>query len=295
MIENRPWLTFISHLILAIGVVIVALPVYVTFVASTHTAEEVLEAPIPMLPGRHLVENYTAGLAHGAGPAPLVPVRDVAPPAAQGTLGPAPLAAGAAPVLDFYCSLRSPYTYLAAPRVQRLARHYGAELRLRFLLPMVMRGLPVPRAKRIYIVQDTKREAERLGMRFGRIVDPVGPPTERGLAVLHRAIAAGKGPAFLESFLQGVFADGIDAGTDAGLGRIAARAGLDSAFVAAALADDAWRAVAQANREELLALGLWGVPSFRVDARPAQWGQDRLWAIEEDLIAARRATAKASD
>ena len=67
MIENRPLLTFISHLILAIGVVAVALPVYVTFVASTHTAAEVLQAPTPMLPGSHLLENYAAVIAHGAG------------------------------------------------------------------------------------------------------------------------------------------------------------------------------------------------------------------------------------
>ena len=67
MIENRPLLNFVSHVILAIGVAIVALPVYVTFVASTHTAEEVLQAPMPMLPGSHLVENYAAALAHGAG------------------------------------------------------------------------------------------------------------------------------------------------------------------------------------------------------------------------------------
>ncbi len=58
VIENRPLLTFVSHAILVIGVVIVALPVYVTFVASTHTAEEVLQAPMPMLPGGHLLENY---------------------------------------------------------------------------------------------------------------------------------------------------------------------------------------------------------------------------------------------
>jgi sn-glycerol 3-phosphate transport system permease protein len=67
MIENRPLLTLISHLILAIGVAIVAFPVYVTFVASSHTAEEVLQAPMPMLPGGHLIENYLAVLAHGAG------------------------------------------------------------------------------------------------------------------------------------------------------------------------------------------------------------------------------------
>ena len=34
----------------------------------------------------------------------------------------------------------------------------------------------------------------------------------------------------------------------------------------------------------------WGVPSFRVDANPARWGQDRLWQVERDLIAATGAT-----
>jgi sn-glycerol 3-phosphate transport system permease protein len=67
MIENRPLLTFFSHVVLAIGVAIVALPVYVTFIASTHTAQEVLQAPMSLLPGGHLVENYTAVLAHGSG------------------------------------------------------------------------------------------------------------------------------------------------------------------------------------------------------------------------------------
>ena len=67
MVENRPLLTFVSHVILAIGVLIVALPVYVTFVASTRTTEDVIHAPMPMLPGTHLLENYGTVLAHGAG------------------------------------------------------------------------------------------------------------------------------------------------------------------------------------------------------------------------------------
>ena len=67
MIEKRPLLTFVSHLILVLGVVIVALPLYVAFVASSRTAEDVIHAPMPLLPGTHLVENYAAVLAHGAG------------------------------------------------------------------------------------------------------------------------------------------------------------------------------------------------------------------------------------
>jgi 2-hydroxychromene-2-carboxylate isomerase len=149
---------------------------------------------------------------------------------------------------------------------------------------MVMRGLPVPLAKRLYILHDNKREAKRLGLPFGCVVDPVGEPTERGLALLHKAITLGKGPALAESFLQGVFAEGVDAGSDAGLSLIASRAGLSAADVAAALADSGWRAVAEANRTDLLARGLWGVPSFRINERPAVWGQDRLWMLEQDLI-----------
>jgi 2-hydroxychromene-2-carboxylate isomerase len=216
-----------------------------------------------------------ARLLKKAGAPLLAPVKEVTLSGTRGS------AKGA--TLDYYLSFRSPYSYLAAERVRRLAEHYGATLRLRFVLPMVMRGLPVPGAKRFYITLDTKREAERLGMPFGTIVDPVGKPTERGLAVLHQAIQAGKGSAFAESFLKGVFAEGIDAGSDAGLNKLAERAGLERTLVASALKDESWRTVAEANREELFALGLWGVPSFRVNNSEAHWGQDRLWVIEQEL------------
>src|SRR5499425_2663146 len=69
MIENRPFLTFLSHAILVLGVAIVAFPVYITFIASTHTVQEILAAPMPLTPGSHLVENYTNALKHGAGEA----------------------------------------------------------------------------------------------------------------------------------------------------------------------------------------------------------------------------------
>lgn len=190
------------------------------------------------------------------------------------------------PRLDAYVSLRSPYTWLAMDRLMALAEIYGAELRLRPVLPMVMRGLPVPRAKRLYIVRDARREAERLGLPFGRIADPVGRPAERGLAVLFHAITLGRGAAFARAFLKGVFADGIDAGADRGLNYLAAQAGLTEADVRAGLKDDGWRAQAEANREAMLALGVWGVPAFQVNDLPAHWGQDRLWAVEADLRAA---------
>ena len=187
-------------------------------------------------------------------------------------------------IIDYWFSFRSPYSWISFPRMKRLADHYGAELRLRFILPMVMRGLPVPRVKRMYIMLDTKREAEQAGIPFGTVVDPVGPGAERALAVLHRAIALGRGEAFAELGQRAAFADGIDLASDEGLYDVARRAGLDDAAVKAALGDEGWRPVAEENRKALFAAGLWGAPSFRVNGLPAHWGQDRFWALEDDIL-----------
>jgi sn-glycerol 3-phosphate transport system permease protein len=63
MVERRPWLDFLSHAILIIGVLVVAFPVYITFVASTHTTQEVVQSPMPLFPGPHLIENYATALS----------------------------------------------------------------------------------------------------------------------------------------------------------------------------------------------------------------------------------------
>jgi len=187
------------------------------------------------------------------------------------------------PTIDFFLSLRSPYTAIAAPRVFELGRLTGAQVRLRYVLPMVMRGLPVPRIKRSYIAMDAAREAYVRGTPFGRINDPLGRPTERGMALIPLAERLGLGQRYVLSFLQGVWAEGIDAGRDSGLRRIAERAGLSWSDALKAIDDSAWRQTAEDNRTALFALGLWGVPSFAV-GDTAVWGQDRLWAIREALM-----------
>ena len=65
MVENRPWVTFFSHAVLILGVLAVAFPLYVTFVASTLSLKEIMQVPMPLLPGSHLVENYSQVLGGG--------------------------------------------------------------------------------------------------------------------------------------------------------------------------------------------------------------------------------------
>jgi len=200
-----------------------------------------------------------------------------------GTDWQAPVALARPQPIEFFVSLRSPYSALATARVYALARHASVPVHLRYVLPMVMRGLPVPREKRRYISLDAAREAHLRGIPFGRLNDPVGRPTERGLALIPLARRIGCEEAYLLSFMRGVWAEGIDAGSDRGLRTIAERAGLRWDDARDALRETGWRSIAEANRAALLALGLWGVPSFQVGG-VAVWGQDRLWAVQDALL-----------
>ena len=74
MVERRPALTMLSHLILVLGVLIVAFPLYIAFVASTHTANEIVQAPMPMLPGAHFLDNYASALFGNTGGGSKAPV-----------------------------------------------------------------------------------------------------------------------------------------------------------------------------------------------------------------------------
>jgi sn-glycerol 3-phosphate transport system permease protein len=64
----------LAHAILLLGVAVVAFPLYVTFVAATQTAEAIVHAPMPLLPGGHLIENLGTALGGGAGAGSSAPV-----------------------------------------------------------------------------------------------------------------------------------------------------------------------------------------------------------------------------
>ena len=65
MVENRPFLTFLSHLTVIVGLLIIAFPVWMTFVASTHDQDTMLRSPVPIWPGSHMLENYWTVLVEG--------------------------------------------------------------------------------------------------------------------------------------------------------------------------------------------------------------------------------------
>jgi sn-glycerol 3-phosphate transport system permease protein len=77
MVENRPILDFICHLILIAGVAIVIFPVYLALIASTHGPFDFMSGLVPMLPGKDMLANYSAMLDTGmstSGAPPLWPM-----------------------------------------------------------------------------------------------------------------------------------------------------------------------------------------------------------------------------
>jgi sn-glycerol 3-phosphate transport system permease protein len=63
MVERNPWLKLLSHAVLIVGVALVAFPIYITWVASTHTTDAIVQVPMPLLPGSQMIENYRVALS----------------------------------------------------------------------------------------------------------------------------------------------------------------------------------------------------------------------------------------
>ena len=190
--------------------------------------------------------------------------------------------------LELYASLRSPYTAVIFDRAVAFAQHAGVELKLRPVLPMVMRGVPATREKGMYIFMDAAREARVAGVPYGNFYDPIGDPARRCYALYPWAASQGKGVELCSSFLRHAFALGVNTNNDRGLRKVVEAAGLDWGAAQAHREDTAWEALLEDNRQTMYAAGLWGVPSFRLlnpagEALLVTWGQDRLWLVAHTL------------
>ena len=232
-----------------------------------------------------------AQLAKDFPPAP--PVIEMRPEAERGALalwdevasagsGPAAGPGAKALTCELWFSFRSPYSYLALEQIEAILSPYGVPLVLKPIAPMVARNLPVPQVKRMYIVRDAKRCADRLGIPFGELCDPLGKGIDHCLAIAHWAASRGQLMAFARSALRGIWAEALDVSAYVDLRHIVERAGLPWTEVSAALNDPEAAKAAQVYTNELAVYHLWGVPSLRCGDFIA-WGQDRLPLLADRL------------
>jgi len=181
----------------------------------------------------------------------------------------------------FY-SFRSPYAYLALKRANDIADSFGLKLEIRPVLPMVMRGMQVPKAKLLYIVTDAKREAARLNIPFARFSDPAGAGAKRCIAVFEYAKKAGRELDFAAAAGNAIWNEAVDVATDKGMRAVTEQVGLFWPEVMEALADEGWREMAETNRVALTDAGMWGVPVFKLGDL-VLWGQDRAWLLARQI------------
>jgi 2-hydroxychromene-2-carboxylate isomerase len=235
-----------------------------------------------------------ARIAHDAG-APVANVLAERPLSERGPLVIAEPVANKPPQplgCDLWFSFRSPYSYLALEQIDDIIAPYHLPLTLRPVLPLVMRGAKMPTSKRMYIVRDVKREADRLGIPFGELCDPLGAGIEKCIAIAYWAERRGAGEllAFAKSALRGIWAEARDVNEYVDLRFVVERAGLPWNEAKDAIGNPDAMKWAQAAATDLAVFSLWGVPSFKVGDFVA-WGQDRLPMLADRLRRNASATA----
>lgn len=191
--------------------------------------------------------------------------------------------------LEYFPSLRSPYTHLAYDRVAALAERYPVDLVLRPVLPMMMRGVKADRRKSDYILLDTAREADRLGIAFGNAWDPFGEPIRRAYSLFPWARDQGKGLAYLQRYSEAVWSERVNAWKPEGLRSIVEAVGLNWAEAQTHLDTRDWEAEFETNVQTMIAAGSWGVPTLSLLGGAGEpdftvWGQDRIWRVEAEIL-----------
>ena len=211
--------------------------------------------------------------------------------------------------VDVYWSFRSPYSYLVTPDLARLRDDYDVDVCMRIVYPIAVRDPslvfdPANRSKAQYIVRDSKRRAEFLGLPFAwPRPDPiVQEPGTMAVAAeqpyIHRLSALGveaqrrgRGVELVSEVSALIFGgtEGWDQGDH--LEKAVARAGFDLGELDAAIEGGDHLEEVERNQQALAAAGHWGVPTMVLRDEPF-FGQDRIdtlrWRLDQYGLARSR-------
>lgn len=206
--------------------------------------------------------------------------------------------------VDVFWSFRSPYSYLATPRLVQLARDYDLDVNVRVVLPIAVRieGF-FDRVNPLwppYLMRDTFRIAQYHGMPYGwpqpdpivqdfstRKVAAEQPYIFRLTRLGVEAARRGRALPFVAEVSRVIFGGDVQGwheGTH--LADAARRADLDLASMDAAITADpaSYDATIAQNQQDLETAGHWGVPTMVFEGEPF-FGQDRLdllvWRMEQ--------------
>lgn len=206
--------------------------------------------------------------------------------------------------IDLFWSFRSPYSYLATPRLLKMTEQYDLVVNARPVYPLAVRSgeffaqvnpLWIP-----YLMRDTLRIAQMIGLpyRWPRpdpvIVDIQTRAATPNQPYIHRltrlgcaAAEAGRGLPFLKEISHTIWSGTVDNWQEGDhLAKASARAGLNLAELDRKIATtpEKYETIIQENQKAHLASGHWGVPTMAFNGEPF-FGQDRLdvllWRLKQ--------------
>lgn len=191
-----------------------------------------------------------------------------------------------APSIDFFFTMGSTYTYLAATRLHDVARNSGIAFRWRpfHLLTILndMKHVPFADkpAKMNYMWRDIERRAGMHGIPI-KVPAPY-PAKQSGFAnqVALLGMQEGWGEAYVREAYRQWFQLGHETGSEPNVSNSLRAIGQDSSRVLARAASDEVKQALAAETDRAKALGIFGSPTFVVGGSELFWGDDRL----EDAI-----------
>lgn len=212
--------------------------------------------------------------------------------------------------IDLFWSFRSPYSYLATPRLVAMARDYDLTVNVRPVYPLAVRSgaffgqvnpMWIP-----YLMHDTYRIAEMLGLPYRWpqpdpvVVDPKTYAAVPDQPYIHRltrlgcaATEAGRGLDFINELSRVIWSGEIQNWHEGDhLENATARAGLDLPVLDAKIAaePERYEALIRTNQKAHADAGHWGVPTMVFKGEPF-FGQDRLdvllWRLKQNGLGPR--------
>ncbi|MGI9327115.1 MAG: 2-hydroxychromene-2-carboxylate isomerase [Pseudomonadales bacterium] len=215
-------------------------------------------------------------------------------------------------VVDVFWSFRSPWSYLATPRLRALAEQFEVQVRFRPVYPIAIRTpeffANAPAQWPGYLMRDAKRVAEFLGMPYvwpnpdpvqsqmtdGRVDYSVDQPYIHRLTRLGvLAEEQGRGIEFADEVSRTIWGGTANWHESEHLANAVQRAGLDLAKMDAVLEQRVAEldAAISANQAAHHEAGHWGVPTIAFRGEPF-FGQDRLdllqWRLQQNGLRPRK-------
>jgi len=196
------------------------------------------------------------------------------------------------PKLDFWYEFASMYSYLAAMRVEKLAREAGIAIAWRpFLLGPIFKSqgwntspFNLYPAKGSYMLLDLARQCEDMGLPAFTMPEPF-PGNSLLASRVALALSEAERPGFSRAVYLAEFAEGKDIGSRDVIAEILKKLEHDAETLLAKASEQAIKDRLRANTEEAMKISIFGAPTFATQDDDLFWGNDRL---EQALAWAKR-------